>query len=95
MFAYCFKLICGAKIRNYHPFSKFYCFQSFLEFLHSLKKLLFATHVKAKFKLHKYNYVLANILHHFSKSVGYRKLENIRKSMQIRKQLVQKFFWVK
>ena len=49
------------------------------------------------------NYLLVNFrLHHF-KSLGYRKLANIRKSMQIRKPFVQKNkkivsftkFWVK
>ena len=57
-----------------------------------------------KFKVLKQNYFLSNFLLHIFKSVGYRKLANIRKSMQICKPVVPKkkfnkiknafpFFW--
>ena len=68
----------------------------------TLKIIFFAIHIITKFKVCEQNYFLSNFWVHIFKSVGYRKLANIRKSMQIRMPVVPKkikkclsIFWLK
>ena len=52
-------------------------------------------HLITKFKVLEYNYFLSNFSVHIFKSVGYRKLANVHKSMQIRKPVVTNIFFFK